>query len=358
MRFWSPSPCAPIQSARTRRTVRRLGLEHLEDRCVPDATVIDAVGSGPGIAPQVKVYQASNGVLLTSFAPYGASFLGGVRVAVGDVNGDGQADVVTAPGPGGGPHVRVFDGAALLTGQVSELRGFFAYAVTFTGGVNVAVGDVNGDGKADIITGADAGGGPHVQAFSGADGSVLRSFFAYTTTFTGGVRVAAADVNGDGKADIITGPGAGGGPHVEVFSGANGAVLQSFFAYDPTFTGGIFVAGGDVNGDGKADIVTAPGQGGWSQVRVFNGTNDQIISSFFAYGTSFQGGVRVAVRDVNNDGLADIITGAGVNGGPHVEVWDGFWAVRDFEMHGIESGSARESYLAFDPSFLGGIYVG
>jgi hypothetical protein len=94
---------------------------------------------------------------------------------------------------------------------------------------------VNGDGRADIITGAGAGGGPHVAVFSGANLQLLASFFAYDPFFPGGVNVAAGDVDGDGHADIITGAGPGGGPHVAVFSGASLQLLASFFAYDPFF---------------------------------------------------------------------------------------------------------------------------
>jgi Ca2+-binding RTX toxin-like protein len=89
-----------------------------------------------------------------------------------------------------------------------------------------------------------------VKVFDGTTGAELRSFFAYWPTFTGGVRVAAGDVNGDGFADIVTGAGAGAGPHVKVFDGQTGAALHSFFAYDPSSTGGVFVAAGDLSGDG------------------------------------------------------------------------------------------------------------
>jgi len=159
-------------------------------------------------------------------------------VAAGDVNGDGRADIITAAGPGGGPHVKVFDGMNL-----NLLQSFFAYDANFTGGVYVAAGDVNGDGFADIITGAGPGGGPHVKVFDGTSNTILLSFFAFDQTFTGGVRVAAGDVNGDGFADIVTGAGPGDGPHVKVFDGHNNLnLLHSFFAYEPNFTGGVFVA--------------------------------------------------------------------------------------------------------------------
>src|SRR5262249_21984946 len=137
---------------------------------------------------------------------------------------------------GGGPHVRAFSGASPNT----ELRSFFAYAANFTGGVNVAAGDVTGDGKAEIITAPGAGGGPHVKVFSSA-GALLKSFFAYSPTFAGGVTVAARDVDGDGRADVVTGAGAGGGPHVRAFRGTNLSPLHSFFAFDPDFLGGVYV---------------------------------------------------------------------------------------------------------------------
>jgi hypothetical protein len=171
---------------------------------------------------------------------YDPHFLGGVRVAAGDVNADGKADIITAPGAGGGPDIRVFSGA---TGAI--IQEFMAYAPGFLSGVYVAAGDVNGDGYADIVTGAGERGGPHVKAFSGKDGSLLQSFMAFSPAFAGGVRVGViADVNGDGKADIVAAAGPSGGPQVTLFDGGNLRVLDSVYAYDPDFTGGIFVGGG------------------------------------------------------------------------------------------------------------------
>ena len=107
----------------------------------------------------------------------------------------------------------------------------------------MAAGDVNGDGFADIITGVGEDGPPHVKAFSTVEGiSLLSSFFAFPPAFHGGVRVAAGDLNGDGRAEIIVGAGPGAGPHVKVFD-MSAVLLGSFFAFDPKFTGGVFVAG-------------------------------------------------------------------------------------------------------------------
>lgn len=210
---------------------RRLNLTCLEDRLTPTF----AVGAGAGGLPLVSIYSDS-GSLVRSFLAYDSSFTGGVRVATADIFGDGLEEIVTSPGFGGGPHIKVFDG---LTFQL--VREFLAYDSSFRGGVFVAFGDVNCDGFDDIVTGAGAGGGPHVKAFSGLDNSLLTSFMAYDPTFTGGLTVAARE------GQIITGAGPGGGPHVKVWEIVlNGDIpsitlTNSFFAFDPAFTGGVFV---------------------------------------------------------------------------------------------------------------------
>src|SRR5207253_1004299 len=119
-----------------------------------------------------------------------------------------------------------------------QLAEFFAFDPAFTGGVYVAAGDVNNDGFADIIVGADGGGGPNVVVHSGKDGALLLSFFPFDPRFTGGVRVAAGDVDGDGRAEVVCGAGPGGGPEVAVVD-FSGAMLNGYFAYDPRFTVGV-----------------------------------------------------------------------------------------------------------------------
>jgi len=292
-------------------------------------------GPGAGAPPQVRRFTGFDRTPVDDFLAYPAQMTAGVRVATGDVNGDGVPDIITAPGPQTPGHLKVFDGN---TG--AEFRSFFPYP-GFTGGVFVAAGDVDRDGQSDIITGVDTGANAHVKVFSGRTLAEIRSFFAYQG-FTGGVRVAAGDVDGDGFADIITGSGPGA-TQVKVFSGANNSEIRSFLAYS-SFTVGVFVAAGDVNGDGRADIITGVNSG--AQVKVFDGISNAEIRFLFPYGSGFTGGVRVAGGDINGDGVDDIITGAGPGGGPHVKVLSG------------TNGAELTSFFAYADGFTDGVYVG
>ncbi len=297
-------------------------------------------GADAGGAPLVKVFAGETGSVLGSFLADAPAVTGGVRVGAADVNGDGFADVITGAGEGTGSQVKVFDG---LTG--TEIRSFLAYDPAFSGGVFVAGGDIVGDGIDDLMTGAGPGLASQVKVFDGQTGLVLRSFTAFDPGFLGGVRVGAADVTGDGIADIITGAGAGGGPHVKVFDGVTGAEIRSFFAFDPAFGGGVFVAGGDVGGDGIDDLLIGAGAGGSPEVKVFDGQTGLVLRSFLAFDPAFLGGVRVASVDVNHDGIADIVTGRGPGATPQVKVFDG------------ATGAEIGSFLAYDPSFAGGVFV-
>jgi hypothetical protein len=305
---------------------------------------ITVTSNDTGGAPMVTVHDATTNAVKSSFNAYDPRFLGGVRVATGYLNGDTIPDIITGAGPGGGPHVRVFDGA---TGTV--LFEFMAYETTFTGGIYVAAGDVDGDGRDDIITGTGVGGGPFIKVFSGVDGHFLKGFFAYDQKFRGGATVAAGDWNGDGIADIATGAGPGGGPHAEVFSGASLSLLFSTFPYDVSFTGGVFVALGDVNHDGHSDLITGPGIGGGPHVKVYSGLSGTQIYSFLAFtgaGTNnWASGLRVGSYDVNLDGLADIIAAPGRGQRPRVRILDGGTLTPIFDFN------------ATDANFLGGIFV-
>jgi autotransporter-associated beta strand protein len=315
-----------------------------------------AVGAGDGGFPLVNVYNA-NGGLIRSFLAYDSSFHGGVHVSTADMNRDGVNDIITAPGRGGGPVVRIWNG---VTGAM--IREFNAYDPSFRGGVNVAAADLDADTLPDIITGAGPGGGPHVKAFRGSDGSTLYSFMAFDLSFTGGVSVAG--INGDpgginvGTLGIlITGAGAGGAPEVRAFSndvppvGAPPIMIANFLANEPHFTGGVNVAATGTyslqnGGLAVQRIVTAPASAGGPNVSLFD-FNGQPHDGFIAYSPNFQGGVTVAALPFGLNNYS-VVTGPGPGGGSNAEVWS-----RTNMFFNL-----TDSLIAFDPVFTGGVFVG
>jgi hypothetical protein len=369
-------------------------------------TIVDvliATGAGAGGSPQVRVFDAG-GTQIASFLAFDPFFQGGVRTAVGDVNGDGVPDLIVAAGRGGGPDVKIIDGTKLAmvdsNGEIDHaalLGEFYAYSPFFNGGVFVAFGLSHG--LPEIITGVGGGGGPHVKVIAGtkinqlqsngqiADSALVAQFYAFSPFFNGGVRVAAADLNSDGVLDIVTGAGPGGGPLVKAINGtklgqlqnnaeiSDAALIGQFYAYTPTAapSGGVYVAATDIGG--RPIIITGDGSVSSGavdgpRVKIIDATKlnlldsnaeptgDALLGNFFAYDPAFGGGVSVGAADLNGDGVADIITGAGPGGGPHVKAVNGT-QLTNLQPNGEVANTALlDSFFAFIATSNGGVFVG
>ncbi len=221
-------------------------------------------------------------------------------------NFPGEQEVIIAKPDGAAPDLNLSAGFGRVDLQKdgSKLLSFFPYTKNYLGRLNLATSINNGSFQ-QIVTGPTSGG-PQVLIFQ-ASGKLISNFFAYDKSSRGGVSVAIGDVNGDGQNEIVTGPGAGLEPLIKIFS-LRGEMLGSFLAYGKSFKGGVGVAVGDVNGDGQNEIITGPGAGGGPQVRIFN-YGGQALASFFAYDSGYHGGIKVGASDINDDGAAEILVG-------------------------------------------------
>jgi len=312
--------------------VARAGMAALADLAGPmeigETRLLSGPGAGPDNPPTVRVFPPEqDAVHMAEFPAYGATGFG-VNVAAGRVTGDATDTVLTGAGPGAiyGPHVRGFSADGTPVPGLS----FMAYG-TNTFGVNVTAGDLDGDGRDEIVTGAGPGAvfGPHVRAFAFDEGSSTVSplsgvsYFAYATP-KWGVNVAAGDVDGDGRDEILTGAGPGSvyGPHVRGWNVDGGDAQPiaglSFLAYGTNHFG-VRVTCGDIDGDGMAELITAPGPSPQfaAHLRAWDFDGSALVEldqvNFFAWPVeqARYGALIDAATDLDGDGLADLAVAPG-----------------------------------------------
>ncbi|MEA1981446.1 MAG: hypothetical protein U9N54_10790 [candidate division Zixibacteria bacterium] len=297
-----------------------------------DGTNEIVTAPGEGFGPQLRVFNLE-GQPINQFFAYQEHLRSGYNMVVADIDGDGSDEIITAPMAGEAPHVRIFDGKGNVKDQ------FFAYDEMFKGGVNLTTGDVDGDGDIEIITSPASDGSPDIRVFNG-DGSQVAGFWAYPAGLRGGFDLSIGDLNGDSVVDILVAPGEGFGPNVSMFTG-DGTLIGRFMAFADTFKGGINVTIGDVTGDSQNNIVVAPLSSGGPQIRVFDYQGNS-VSQFWAYASALRGSFTPLITDIDQDGTNEIVTTPGNGFGPHL---------RAFEY----DGTITSSFFTHNEDYRGGI---
>jgi hypothetical protein len=305
----------------------------------PDPIVIGGATDGSAVIETA----ASSGLYsaLATVSPFGA-IAADVRTAVGDVNGDGTPDYIFATGPGVPFQVAVLSGTDL-----GVLVAPFEPFDDFTAGGFVSAGDFRRSGRAQIVVTPDRAGGPRVSIYELTPGAGLTreaNYFTLDSSFRGGLRTAVGDLNDDGVPDLAISAGFGGGPRVSIIDGRRALTTDGFdpadhltgdfFAFESTLRNGVYLAIGDIDGDGFGDLIFGAGPGGGPRVLVVSGKAllaggaeaalAEPLGNFFASPDSNdRGGVRVAALNVDRDRMADIATGTGEDQPSRVHVYLG-----------------------------------
>ncbi len=288
--------------------------------------------------PLVKIFSAKDLSVMEDFFVYQEEFNGGVNMALGDVDGDGEIEIITVPMSGGGPHLKIFDQQGNLEYQ------FMVFDPTFRAGVNLAVGDLDGNRIDEIIVTPRANSQTRIKVYELEQGIefLKDSYLAYDENVVGGLNLAVGDIDGNGKDELVTVPLSGGGPHIRAFRQGGQATTLNIFAFHQDYRGGVNIAVGDINNDGRDEIIVAPYEDAQARIKIYETEEKTILKEFLAYAESFEGGARVSVGDFNSDGNNDIITSPSQKGGPHVLVWN----YQDLEYLG--------NFLTYDPDSRNG----
>jgi hypothetical protein len=298
----------------------------------------------------LHVLDGVSGTDLSGFYPYGNNSQVGARVAAGDLNGDGTADVIAVPigstlisafRTTGGPPFRTID----------------AFGGEISGPVSIAAGNLTGDARAEIVAAGPTYSGPEVKIFNAASGTAETALYPYGGESVSSLAVALGDVNGDGRLDIVLSADTPGGTEVKAVD-VDGVELADFYVLDASIVPGASIAAGDLNGDGKAEIVLGGGPTTAPWPPVSNGPDQDVavyepdgteVRRFAAYPGLFQGGVRVGLADVTGDSRPEMITAPGPGSAPEIGVWSQQW------VNGQDRGTRLAHFLAFDSSFRGGV---
>lgn len=292
-------------------------------------------------SPEVKIINTQEIGNIKSIMAYAETFKGGVSIAVCDLDGNGYEEIITGAGPGGGPQVRIFDSL----GRAKFTPGFFAYDISFRGGVNVACGDLDGDGFAEIVTAPKSNGGPHIRIFNRYGEPIFTpGFFAFDPAFKGGVNIAIGDIDGGGLKEIIAAPASDAEPRVKLFNRYGNVLDFDIFPFHPEFYGGVSLAVANVDGGIEEELILAVHSQDSSLVKVIKpGKPIPPLGEWLAFPESYKGGINVAGGDVDNDGFDEIIVSANSGGGPHVKA---------FEAYGEEKSI---NLFVYEQDFRGGV---
>lgn len=280
---------------------------------------------------------AAGGRTMRSFWVGSLDNAGGVNVACGNIDNDEQEEIV-ATFNSGYPKVSFFSSEGK-----KKHNEFFVYNKKYNGGVNVALGDLDGDEIKEIITAPMAGNLPiRVFNYQGSDLNI--PFYPFSKNYRGNISLATGDIDVDGREEIIVGSGEGIETEVRIFGISGDMHPVVFSPFGKEFTGGVNVSAGDINGDGKDEILMCQrDKGSWCKIYDY-GKNKQILHQWHVYNNA---SVRVVttMADIDRDGRDEIVTLSKSDGKSLVSSFNNTERINNIFNFSIPSGNINNSSI-------------
>jgi subtilisin family serine protease len=274
-----------------------------------EASVKYILSAPAGYEPRIWLLD-NLGNVVRNFLALAPGFRGGLNISSGDIDSDGRMEIIVGAGAGGGPHIRIFDLKGVLKNQ------FFALDKSYRGGAITAVG-LDAEGKNRIFIFGRSDGAPAVGIYD-SDGGLLK-----TIAFSGKIKTISAfaigDVNRDGVAEMIFSEKG----RIKVFD-INGGLLSDFVAIGK-YAGNVNLAVGDLNADGWFEILVSK-KSGDGLIYTYNYKGKQLSPIFRAYrGTS---AANISSGDRNSDGRYEVIVAPAGKISAELKILDGDFGLK------------------------------
>ncbi|MFA6427558.1 MAG: putative glycoside hydrolase [Candidatus Magasanikbacteria bacterium] len=286
-----------------------------QDKTVNDGSVVSEVTlNGQDGIILLKTFEGLTDVLFTNgafarflrtdgsrvrngFFVFDENYKGGDQVALVDLDNNGKRDIVRVHGN----KIEAWrdDGMAFLK--------VYPYTANYTGVLRIAIGDIDENGRMEIAVAPSDGYPAPIKIYNRFGGAQLPDFYPFGTSYKGGYSLAIGNVESGVGTELVVGSGKGAKPRVSVFD-ANYKLKYAWDTFEPTFTQGINVAVGDINGDYVKEVIVGKAKGGKPTIHIYNTLGKLQYPSFDAFSTFGTPGVEVRSLDVDFDGKEDVVT--------------------------------------------------
>ena len=249
------------------------------------------------MGPFGRFFRPDSSRVRNGFFLFDEQYPGGTQIIHTDMDNNGKRELLVAKGN----RIQIWRDDGLLYMKK------YPYTANYKGTINIAVGDLNEDGRKEVYVSPGAGNALPIKIYTRHGRQIKRDWYPFGVAYNGGITMDVRHVQGRRNNELIIGTGSGHDPIVHIFDRKYNFVT-AWHPFELSVRGGVSVAAGDLDGDNTEEIIIGAGPGAKPRVRIFNEQGTQLYNEFTAYSSFTNPGVQVRAVDVDFDGRDDIVT--------------------------------------------------